>query len=59
MPKTSSYLLHKSIPRSLSVCQTESCDNYISVECSCIPCRFLLFEQNEFETFFNAEMIMC
>ena len=43
-----------------SVClsNSESSDNYISAECSCIPCHFLSFEQNEFETFFNAQMIM-
>ena len=45
--------------KSVCLSNSESCDNYISAECSCIPCRFLLFEQNEFETFFNAEMIMC
>ena len=50
-PKTRSYLSHKSIPRSLSVCQTPNHVTTtfpISGECLCIPCHFLSFEQNNF-----------
>ena len=50
-PKTRSYLSHKSIPRSLSVCQTPNhvTNTFpISGECLCIPCHFLSFEQNNF-----------
>ena len=41
---------------------SEFCDNCFSdfcQTCSYIPCDFLLFEGNEFETFISTQMIVC